>query len=78
MTLQCLDGCPNGQSCHQVLVQALRSLGLPETVTLQSVATVEDADTLGFRDSRTVLVDGTDPFADSSGKAAALELLKAS
>ena len=61
------DGCPNWQQCHEVLLHALRRLGLAETtVTLQSITSVESADTLAFRGSPTVLVNGNDPFADGN------------
>lgn len=67
VTLQYFDGCPNWQACRDLLAQALRRLGQPETaLTLQAVTTAEDAEAVGFRGSPTVLIDGSDPFADPS------------
>lgn len=67
VTLQYFDGCPNWRATEHLVQQALHELGLPpDSLHLQDVSTVEDAETAGFRGSPTVLVDGRDPFADPS------------
>lgn len=67
VTLQYFDGCPNWVETRDRLREALQSLGEPEdTVVLERVATPEDAERLGFRGSPTILVNGTDPFAEPS------------
>ena len=67
VTLQYFEGCPNWQATHDLVRQALRTVGQPESaLTLQDVPSAEDAEAVGFRGSPTVLVDGVDPFADAS------------
>lgn len=47
--------------------EALHEVELPEqTLTLQQVATSEEADGLSFHGSPTVLINGEDPFAEPS------------
>ncbi len=60
------DGCPNWQETDQRLRQALVEVGWDLTPTYVQVSTAEDAERLSFRGSPTVLVNGTDPFADAS------------
>lgn len=61
------DGCPN----WQVVDARLRTLQAEVAFTLEheTVETPEDAERLGFRGSPTVLIDGTDPFADGDAPA---------
>lgn len=59
-------GCPNWQETDERLRQALPLAGVDAEVVLVEVSTAEDADRLRFRGSPTVLVDGTDPFAEES------------
>ena len=67
VTLQYFDGCPSWRRAQDLVLEALRQLGLPETaLTLQAVPTAAEAEAVGFRGSPTVLVDGDDPFADAS------------
>ncbi len=67
VTLQYFDGCPNWTTTADLVRQALQQVGQPESaLTLQIVPTAEDAEAVRFRGSPTVLVDGTDPFADPS------------
>lgn len=65
VTVQYFDGCPNWQRTVELVRQALSAAGEPESaLTLQAVQTAEEADRVGFRGSPTVLVEGTDPFAE--------------
>ena len=62
-----VDGCPNWREADERVREALRRVGEDATsVTHTVVATPEDAERLSFRGSPTVLVGGTDPFADPS------------
>lgn len=59
------EDCPNWRVADTRLKEALISVGAdPDAVTYEQVNTVEQAEALGFRGSPTILVDGTDPFAD--------------
>ena len=59
------DDCPNWRVAEARLREALAGIGAdPDAVIYQQVTTVEQAAALGFRGSPTILVDGTDPFAD--------------
>lgn len=65
LTGQYFDGCPNWQRTVELVRQALSAAGEPESaLTLQAVQIAEEADRVGFRGSPTVLVEGTDPFAE--------------
>lgn len=61
IAFQYFDGCPNWQTTHERLEEAIESLDL--TVTMQLVETAEEAAEVGFRGSPSVLIDGVDPFA---------------
>ena len=61
-----LPGCPGWPLAHERLRQALQEVGSDAEVVLVEVATDEDAARLPFRGSPTVLLDGTDPFADGT------------
>lgn len=59
------DDCPNWRVAETRVKEALAALGAdPNAVTYEQVNTVEQAEALGFRGSPTILIDGTDPFAD--------------
>lgn len=60
------DGCPNWQETDDRLREALARLGQQVSPTYVKVSTAEDAERLSFRGSPTILVNGTDPFADDS------------
>lgn len=68
IAFQYFDGCPNWQTTHDRLEEAIAGLGL--TVTMQLVETPQEAADVGFRGSPTVLIDGIDPFADPNTPAA--------
>jgi hypothetical protein len=61
ISLLYFDGCPNWKQTDADLA----SLGTEFDFTLnhQTVTTIEDAERWQFRGSPTVLIDGTDPFA---------------
>ena len=63
ITLQYFDGCPNWEQTDAYL-KALEAEGIELGVTYQLIETPEAAAAAGFRGSPTVLVDGTDPFAN--------------
>ena len=58
--IQYFDGCPNWKDAQE----ALSRLAPDAHITLQAVETSEEAQRVGFRGSPTILVDGTDPWAD--------------
>lgn len=53
-------GCNHGRLTVDLLSQVVRELGPPDAVETIQVATLEDAERLGFPGSPTVLVDGVD------------------
>ncbi len=66
VTFLSMDDCPNVDLGRQRLAEALRVLDLdPSIVTYLTVATPNEATELCFRGSPSILVDGTDPFANS-------------
>ncbi len=68
ITFQYFDGCPNWQTTHERLEEAIE--GLRVSVVMQLVETPEEAAEVGFRGSPSVLIDGVDPFADPDTPAA--------
>jgi hypothetical protein len=62
VTVLYLDGCPNWELAYERLRGLRDELGF--SLGHARVATPEEAESLGFRGSPTVLVDGEDPFAD--------------
>ncbi|TFB60832.1 thioredoxin family protein [Cryobacterium sp. TMT2-17-1] len=65
ITLQYFDGCPNWKIAAERL--ALIAAACPGiVVTRRLVENLEDAETIGFRGSPSMLVDGTDLFPDPS------------
>jgi hypothetical protein len=66
VTLLYFDGCPNWELTYARLREALAASGHPDQpITLRTVTTPEQAQAEQFGGSPTVLIDGTDPFADS-------------
>lgn len=63
VTLQYFDGCPNWKET-EAHIETLQSEGLDLTFDRQLIETPEAAEQQGFRGSPTVLIDGSDPFAD--------------
>lgn len=65
VTLLTLDGCPNAATAKQRLMEAFDRLGLdPAAITYATVDNGEAAERVGLRGSPSILIDGTDPFAD--------------
>jgi hypothetical protein len=64
ITLQYFDGCPNWKVTDGRLRTLIDDQGLDATIHYQLIETYEAAVEHGFRGSPTVLIDGTDPFAD--------------
>jgi hypothetical protein len=62
VTLLYFDGCPNWRIAHDRLRALQEELGF--CLGSAEVRTPEEAASLGFRGSPTVLVDGADPFAE--------------
>jgi hypothetical protein len=70
ITLQYFDDCPNWRIAEQRLREALIELGRSDQVIDHlRVASVDEAERVGFGGSPTVLIDGVDPFADPAGPA---------
>jgi len=64
VTLRHFEGGPNAGVARTRRAESLRRVGLdPRAMTMEEVATPEDAERLGFRGSPTILIDGHDPFA---------------
>ena len=58
------DGCPNWQTAHERLREALGRAGRTDVrVERRGVATPAEAEAVGFRGSPTILVDGRYPLA---------------
>lgn len=64
ITVQHFNDCPNWLNTVELLALAIEQTKTDATVTLQLVNTPELAEAHEFRGSPTVLIDGTDPFAD--------------
>jgi hypothetical protein len=65
VTVLYFDGCPNWRAADARLREAIGQVGRSDiAVTHRQVLSPEDAETLPFRGSPTILVDGRDPFAD--------------
>lgn len=63
IVLQYFDGCPNWKVAQEHL-DVIAAVRADITLTRQLVETLEQAEQVGFRGSPSVLVDGSDPFAD--------------
>ena len=64
------EDCPNWRVAEVRLREALLSVGAdPDAVIYEVVTTLEQAEALGFCGSPTILVDGTDPFAEHDAPA---------
>jgi hypothetical protein len=61
------DGCPNWRVVVERLRIVLTEMGSSDVeVELERIETLEQAETVAFRGSPTVLVDGRDPFLDEA------------
>jgi len=65
IVIRYFDGCPHWRLAAERVRDALQLAGLTDaTVEHEPVETMEDAIRTGFRGSPTILVDGTDPWAE--------------
>lgn len=64
VTLQYFDSCPNWKTTDHDIRSLLAEHEIIATVDHQLIDTPQAAVEYGFRGSPTVLIDGTDPFAD--------------
>jgi glutaredoxin len=62
VTLLYFDDCPNWRDTDRILRRLANEYGY--NLTHRQVTTEEEATRVEFRGSPTILVDGTDPFAD--------------
>ena len=65
ITIQYFDRYPNWKDTCLAVAEAAREIGLSNAVMgFQPVETDEEARRIAFRGSPTILIDGTDPFAE--------------
>ncbi len=65
ITLRYFDGCPNWRIAEARLNEALGDARGPSAgIVLERIQTHEEAERVGFRGSPTILIDGSDPFAE--------------
>lgn len=62
VTLRFFDGCPNWRTAYDRLRDVLREEGVTVEPVLERVDTHEDAESLQFVGSPTILINGRDPF----------------
>jgi hypothetical protein len=58
------DDCPNWRIAQRRLEEALERLNDPSLVMPERIDGAEKAEQIGFRGSPTILINGSDPFAD--------------
>ncbi|NNL68484.1 MAG: thioredoxin family protein [Acidimicrobiia bacterium] len=63
VTLQYFNGCPNWKET-EAHIETLKSEGVDVELARQLIETPEAAEQYGFRGSPTIIIDGSDPFAD--------------
>jgi hypothetical protein len=64
IVIQYFDGCPNWKHLRSTVEMLMSELDIDAVIELQPVETPEDAVTLRFRGSPTLLIDGIDPFVE--------------
>jgi hypothetical protein len=57
------EGCPSTERALTEVRAALAELGLPEDVAMREIRTDEEAETVGFTGSPTILIDGVELMA---------------
>lgn len=62
------DDCPHWPVMEERLRQALALCGIPQTIEHRPVETPEEADKYRLAGSPSILLNGSDPFATSSGE----------
>jgi hypothetical protein len=65
IVLQYFDGCPGWRLAEERLRVALTAAGTDATVTQVEIATLAEAERVGFTGSPTLLIDGRDRFGDT-------------
>lgn len=63
VTLQYFDGCPNWEQ-SEAHIETLRSEGVDLDFERQLIDTQDLSEKHGFRGSPTIIINGTDPFAE--------------
>ncbi|MER7070599.1 thioredoxin family protein [Terrabacter sp. NPDC000476] len=63
VTVLYFDGCPSWQDAVEHVHAAAARTGVQVELSTVAVASSDDADRLAFTGSPTILLDGTDPFA---------------
>jgi len=70
ITIQYFDWCPNWKDTCLAVAMAAREIGLRDGVMcFQRVETDEEAQRIAFRGSPTILINGTNPFAEPDAPA---------
>ena len=64
LTVQYFDGCPHWREADRLLAEIVYELDLQTTVRHQIMNSPELAEKHSFRGSPTILINGTDPFAE--------------
>ena len=64
ITLQHFNDCPNWLDTMERIERVVEATGIDAAVRVQLINTPEAAEAQGFRGSPTLLINGTDPFAD--------------
>ena len=62
VVVQYFDGCPNWTIARDRIATVLDESS--STLTFEQINTIEKAEKAGFRGSPTILINGTDPFAN--------------
>jgi hypothetical protein len=66
-----IEECPNLDTAEERVRTALRAVGVVDaTLRRELVRDLSDTERLGFIGSPTIVIDGTDPFADHAGSVA--------
>lgn len=66
VTIRYFEGCPHWETARNRLMTPIERTGVEADVRFELIQTEEDANRLRFHGSPTILVDGTDPFAEES------------
>ena len=64
ITLQHFNDCPNWLDTMERIERVVEATDIDAAVRVQLINTPEAAEAKGFRGSPTLLINGTDPFAD--------------
>ena len=67
VVIQYFDGCPGWETARDAVATAAKALHVEATVTLLKLESDEQAESIGFRGSPSILVDGDDLFPAEAG-----------